>query len=328
MNHLITKYLEGDLTLDEQHELSKWLQSDERNAQTLKTIKAYWNNHKDTLHAEELEVRLRLQQMMGNQAASSTKENHNPSWKGIYRVAAVIAIVLSAVFGVHKYISIDSSESEIAAIRLIEKVSLPGQKIITKLPDGTTVKLNSDSKLIVPEKFEGDRREVTLIGEAFFDVSRDEDHPFVIKTEKLDVTVLGTSFNVKAYGSLTPEVAVKTGKVAVRSSKNEMLKLIPNEMVSYYNDAELHKTIISNNHNPFGWTNQQLVFNDESLNNVLEKISRWYGIEIEKPEGFKTDRKYTATYDNPTIKEVMEVLTYVYDIKYQYNAKEMKILIQ
>ncbi len=83
-------------------------------------------------------------------------------------------------------------------IALIEKVSLPGQKITTILPDGTHVKLNADSKIIVPSRFSGDRREVTLIGEAFFDVARDESKPFLINTENMKVEVLGTSFNVSA----------------------------------------------------------------------------------------------------------------------------------
>src|SRR5690606_21442028 len=103
---------------------------------------------------------------------------------------------------------------------------------------GTVVKLNSNSTIIAPSRFSGDKREVTLIGEGFFEVIKDPSRPFIIKTEKMMIRVLGTSFNVSAYQDGTPQtVAVRTGKVEVQETEGDSrIELEPMEMTRYERD--------------------------------------------------------------------------------------------
>lgn len=313
--------------MDEQHELSKWLQSDERNAETLKQIHTYWHYHKDNLEEEEQEVRSRLHDMMQAEMSSQTQAGKETTWQMVYRIAASIVIVCSLAFMLYQYKTGSAVDSNQIATRLIEKVSLPGQKVTTLLPDGTKVKLNADSKLIVPAQFEGQTREVTLIGEAFFDVKRDEHRPFIIKTDKIDIKVLGTSFNVQAYSDDVPKVAVKSGKVAVKHRDNEGVDLMPDQMV-LLKGSDLIKTSISSLANPFAWTDQRLVFHDESLSQVLKKVSRWYGVQINLKREITLNKKYTANYHNPTLVEMMDVLAFVYDFEYEFSENEQEITIR
>ena len=327
MEHLIYKYLRGDLTLQEQHELSKWLQSDERNVETLKRINSYWHFHKDSLDEEDKEVRLRLMIKM-QEESSKHKGRRRTLYKTLLKIAASVVVVCSLAIGLYKFNLEPQTSKHATEATLVEKVSLPGQRITTVLPDGTKVKLNADSKITVPTKFDGETREITLIGEAFFEVKRDEQHPFIIKTDKIDVKVLGTSFNVQVYDNEEPIIAVKTGKVAVKSIKTEEeINVLPNQMVHLKNE-DLIKSSIPDSFKLFAWTDQQLVFNDESPEEVLKKLSRWYGVEIEVQRGITLNKKFTANYDNPTIIEMMDILAFVYDFKYKYYEKEKRIVVQ
>ena len=101
---------------------------------------------------------------------------------------------------------------------LITKTTTRGQKSTITLTDGSQVRLNSESSLIYPERFEENVRSIQLVGEAFFDVARDENRPFIIKSGEVTTTVLGTSFNVSAFPDEDIEVTVATGKVKVSPS--------------------------------------------------------------------------------------------------------------
>ena len=329
MEQLIIKYLEGNLTLDEQHELSKWIQRDERNAKVFNTLYTYWHNHHDTLDREELEVRLRLLGMMKEGEVQPVRSKRN-RLNVLFKVAAIITIVISSLFGLYLFNARQEPDDRPAdKVTFVEKVSLPGQKITTLLPDGTRVKLNADSRLITPTAFGHDKREVTLIGEAFFEVKRDEARPFIIKTSKVDVQVLGTSFDVKVYQDGTlPLVAVKSGKVAVKSRETEEeIHVVANEMV-FVSENNLVKATIKDSAEPFAWVDKKMVFDNESLSSVLKQISRWYGVEIDISSNITSNKKYTASYQNPTLAEVMDILAFVYDFKYRYDRKENKVTIQ
>lgn len=243
------------------------------------------------------------------------------------KVAATLVLILSISIVIYKIQHAYHQTIEHAELRLIEKTSLPGQKITVTLTDGTVVKLNSDSKIIVPEHFDSNHRIVELVGEAFFDVNRDTERPFIIKTKDLRVEVLGTSFNVKSYDTdIRPMVAVKTGKVAVNKIEgNDAVYLEPNEIVRLTNDGNLSKKAIDNNELVFGWTEQRLVFEETVMEEVFEQLSRWYGVEIIIEEEIENKRPYTASYKNPTVEEVFKSLSHLYQFDYENNGKQIVI---
>ena len=206
---------------------------------------------------------------------------------------------------------------------------MPGQKKTTVLPDGTIVKLNSDSKLIFPTQFVGDKREVVLLGQAFFDVERDETKPFIIKTSDLEVEVLGTSFDVKAYPKESfQHVAVKSGKVKVRSSKSEeSVLLIANEASFQHLNGGIQKLDSFDEEVFFGWFDKKIVFKDNNINEVFSTVERWFGVTIKYPRNQELNNKtYTAKFENPTLDQVLGSIAHVYKFQYETNSNVISIV--
>ncbi len=253
------------------------------------------------------------------------KKGSNGSYSHWWQVAAVVLILaVSALF----FINIGQQEmSADADYETIEKISLPGQKITSVLPDGSLVKMNAGTKIIIPEFFTHEKREVTLSGEAYFEVVKDPTRPFIIKVADFTVEVLGTSFNVKAYENNDDKgVAVKSGRVAVTNlRKNQVINLSRNEMILFDDEGTIEKMPIDEEDLYFGWTDQRMVFKDDSLDDVLHSISNWYGVEMEISEEIDSDKTYTANYKNPVLEEVMESLSHVYNFKYLIDGKTITI---
>lgn len=147
------------------------------------------------------------------------------------------------------------------------------------LSDGTKVWLNSSSVLTFPTVFAGDFRRVQLTGEAFFEVSPDAGHPFIVVTPKMDVKVLGTSFNVSVYED---EEAVHTtllkGRVEVRTGGGEPCELKPGEQ-AYLTGGELTRKEV-NTSQFTSWINGKFMFFNTPLEEISKQISRWYDVDI------------------------------------------------
>ena len=150
----------------------------------------------------------------------------------------------------------------------IQTVSTLAETRTVRLPDGTSVTLNHYSSLSYPERFKSDDREVELSGEAYFEVSKDSKHPFIVQTETIDVQVLGTHFNVDAYPD-NPDVktTLLTGSVAV-SNKNNSVRMVlkPNE-VAIYNKVEqkLTRKVLENAGDEISWRHGEFIFDDLPL---------------------------------------------------------------
>ena len=162
----------------------------------------------------------------------------------------------------------------------VEKTAEWGEKLNLSLPDGTQIKLNSGSHIKFPQSFTVNERRVELKGEAFFDVARNEEKPFIIESGDVQTTVLGTSFNINAY----PEedlvsVSVLTGRVRVTSASNNVY-LTPNEQGVYSrSNGKITKGRVDIDRILF-WKNGILHFEDASLKDVAKSLERWFGVEI------------------------------------------------
>ena len=155
-----------------------------------------------------------------------------------------------------------------------------GGEFNLQLSDNTRVHLNSGSSLRYPVRFAGDIREVFLTGEGFFEVTKDEERPFVVKTEEVDVRVLGTSFNVNAYPD---EKVVATtlveGKIRVGyGSKN--FDLDPGMQFVYDREDKTANVRTVDMELYTSWKDGYYVFYKETLENIMERLVHWYGVEV------------------------------------------------
>ncbi len=323
VDQLIYKYLKGNINLEEQHELSKWMQGDSKNREVLKKLEIYWEEYDSNLREEELAVRRMILSKMEADSTRALKRSHSFT-RYLLRVAAIVVLSLSIGLVLSRYLQKEELPPEVT---WVEKQSKPGQKITTILPDGTRVKLNTDSKIIAPTSFTENYRKVILKGEAFFEVTRNEEKPFIIETENMEIIVLGTSFIVSVYeDQVVNSVSVRSGKVEVKGMHaTNAIQLNQYEATFYQGESEMKKAEIVNPDYVFGWIDQILLFDNHSIEEVLDRISRWYGVNIDLKKNLEQQKRYTASFENPTLKQVMDILAFVYDFDYEINGNELII---
>lgn len=185
------------------------------------------------------------------------------------------------------------------------------------LPDGTSVTLNAGSYLRYPREFITDVRRIEMNGEAFFEVTRDEEKPFLIHTKDADVKVLGTSFNVKAFDmdeQLT--VSVQTGKVQV-DLPEAMMRLLPDEQfVMDKTKGEFQKRNEDARLSTV-WIKGGLYFNRTPIRTVVNELVRMYNRTIEFAPGAEYDDYIYGEHDNKSLEAVLKSIQYSTDIKYR-----------
>ncbi|RED95265.1 FecR domain-containing protein [Marinoscillum furvescens] len=321
MEELIHKYLSSELSEQEEKELRAWLEDDSVNRQVFENITSHWKLSDAQVAQSKSNI---YEKITGTQAVITSS---NKSWKYVWRVAAIVVFMFALGALYDQYGNQRSDIQDVADHVIIEKEAQYGQKLTFQLPDGSVVKLNAGSKLTFPRTFNDESRQVELVGEAFFDVTKNPERPFVITAPQLEVTVLGTSFNVSAYEQASSaSVAVKTGKVAVKNRTGAgSVTLLPLDQVTVQ-DQHLDKNRIPNEDAVFGWMNQILMFDDESFATIASKIERWYDVKIEMQTSVDADKTFTGKYKNPSIKALMESLSYAYD--FNYELKEKTVIIK
>jgi len=326
MEHLISKYLINDLTREEEVKLKSWLEEDALNRKVFENIVADWKLSADEILTSKSAVLDRI-------VNSATPSHELPKERSLGAFDYLIRVAAVMVLGIGLYLVWDATNSaetsHVATQEVqIEKEAANGQKLTFELSDGTIVKLNSGSMLSYPKVFSESKREVTLVGEAFFDVARDESRPFKIKSGEVNVQVLGTSFNVRSYPDAEQiEVAVKTGSVSVESSFSESdVVLVPDEMVVYTTGNNFFdKKRIEDSQQVFGWMDQALIFEDRGIKDIIKELSRWYDVKFEIKRELDYKKAFTARYKNPTLKAVLESLSYAYDFEYEIDGKKVII---
>jgi ferric-dicitrate binding protein FerR (iron transport regulator) len=183
-----------------------------------------------------------------------------------------------------------------------------------ELSDGTTVWLNSGSKIQYPDKFPKGRREVVLEGEAFFDVHSDTSNPFYVDLGRLKVKATGTKFNITNYASEEKSsVYLAEGHVAVIADKDRsevtLGKLKAGELMVYSHSAK--KIVISQAENEkyLGWLQGKLIFRNDYMDQVALRLGRWYNAEIIVEDQELNDFFFTATFRNETLEQALDLLS-------------------
>ncbi|QJW88529.1 iron dicitrate transport regulator FecR [Spirosoma taeanense] len=200
---------------------------------------------------------------------------HRSIWsRPIWRIAAVLLLALGAGWLALRFRGQQPPPGEQTFLTLTTTT----QSLNKTLSDGTKILLNRHSTLHYPATFADDHRDVTLTGEAFFDVSPDATRPFRIQARETTVQVLGTSFNVRAYDA-NVSVAVRTGKVRFAGGRKAVV-LTPNQQATFVAGADTLRQILQVSPNVFAYKTRQLVFDKEPLRNVVQTINTVYQADV------------------------------------------------
>lgn len=204
------------------------------------------------------------------------------------------------------------------------KLEVPrGGECMIKLDDGTKVWVNAETKLKYPVAFVGDRREVVLEGEAFFDVAKNE-KPFIVKTSFGDVRVLGTAFGISAYAS-EPEsyTTLVRGKVSVEREGEKPVVILSGEQVVTFKDGKMIKQEVDVEEF-VGWKDGIYVFKEKSLGEIMKTLERWYNISVDFQDKSLVDLPFTGNlkrYDD--INVFFDALTRTGDMKYRVEGNQV-----
>jgi transmembrane sensor len=240
------------------------------------------------------------------------------TWLAI--AASVSFIVVASYFVVSNYTA-TTRTSTVAAN--VDFTTTRGQKADVILPDGTQVKLNSNSHLTYPEKFDGNTREVALIGEAYFDVTHDPSKPFIVHTNNAETKVLGTSFNVNANAEVVTVTLVE-GKVNV-STPGGNATLLPNEQASITSGSKDIVTRSVDVAEYTAWVNNRLIFDNMRLEDAFAILENWYNVDITVSNEAIKDCVITAKYENESLENVLNSFQFMLKMDYTINKHVVTI---
>lgn len=236
-----------------------------------------------------------------------------------FATAAAVALLCLSVWTAYLYMQPVAMQT----------VSTLAETRTVNLPDGTSVTLNHYSTLTYPERFKTDNREVELNGEAYFEVSKDKKHPFIVQTEAVDVRVLGTQFNVDAYRD-SPDVrtTLLTGSVAVSNKSNsEHMILKPNE-IAIYNKVEkkLTRKLLEDATDEISWRHGEFIFDDVPLRDIARELSNSFGTTIQITDSTLQNYRISARFRNgEDLETILSVLQDAGYFNYSHNNKQITI---
>lgn len=188
------------------------------------------------------------------------------------------------------------------------------------LEDGTHVWINANSQLKFPIKFKDNERRVYLEGEAYFEVAHEAGRPFFVESKGNEVKVLGTHFNINAYGT-NVRTTLSSGRVQVSHSGNVVV-LEPGEYANLVGE-QLRKGKADLEHD-LSWHNNQFYFKKETIVEIASTLSKWYDIQVKFKKDVALDKVYTGNFKRDVkLSEVLEMLTYVCDLKFEFQGKEL-----
>ncbi len=359
---LLTRKLSGEATDNELKELDLLLSNPDLEILS-ETISTLWHQHQSIDNSKSFEgfnvLVSKIQEKgiifdLSSQGGSTSSLQEKRTsrlfpvkwWAGISSIAAIISAIV--------FITINNNNnnniSKDHPVSLTSQVTTrPGSRTQLRLPDGTSVWLNASSDLTYDKDFGKNLREVNLSGEAFFDVTKDSAHPFVIHTREINIKVLGTQFNVKAYPEdQYTETSLIQGRVEViiKSRPNEKHFLKPNEKMLVRNDlpeelpAKKQKEVlplistealtydsVDNSFIETSWIDNHLIFHqNETFAEIAPKLERWYGVHIIfENQKIATEYRPFASFTNATITQVLDELKLAYKFNYKINENEITI---
>jgi transmembrane sensor len=325
---LIARFLRNEVNEQERTAVLAYLQSsapDDVVAQTI--FEKSWEREEDA--AENLSPLLyeRLQSRLD----IPTQKTYI-SRPVVYRMAASFLLLAACIYGVTTYWQ--HVLNIIDPVHYVTRETYSGQRMEFKLPDGSHIVLNAGSKLTYPDKFRNGKRDISLEGEAFFEVVRDEQKPFIVRTGHMRTQVLGTSFNIQAYpNEHTMRVSVLTGKVAVSLYKDsvdatpeQQQLLTVNEQVYFDRvTGAFEKQYVSAV--PFvAWTEGKLILRNASFREIAHTLERWYNVKIELHPAAGEGCRFTANFgENTALRDVLEMLHITNHIQYSIEANSVKL---
>ncbi|WP_330941618.1 FecR family protein [Bacteroides sp. MSB163] len=328
IDELISTFLAEGLEVNALEELKTWIAESEENRVYFMKCQEIWFSAVQENGGEYYDQEKafeRFEKRLERQKAEKRKTK-NFVWRSLYKYAAAILLL-----GFISYFSYQKGEDNLRnALAEIEVEAPAGSQTRLHLPDGTTVLLNSDSRITYAQDFGVNSREVTLQGEGYFEVAHNRKIPFYVRTEDVQVRVLGTKFNFRDY----PEdgevvVSLIEGKVALKNKIRQEadLVLIPDEQMVLDKKEKVMKKESINAQTVLRWAEGCLSFDETPLLEVAKILERSYGVKIEFTEESLKELRFYGNFNRTKqgINDILDALSATG--KVHYTLKGEKIVL-
>jgi len=310
---LIARILSNEATDEEQKHATTLLQTDATFKQAFEESKRIWEHAQIMDDAVDLDAAWEKFYPKLRQIPKQSSRPYQYLWKV---AAAIVFLAGGGLFFTKLYLDTNVVSVYTAANEIKE----------VTLPDGSTVTLNHLSGITYESKFNGDERLVKLTGEAFFDVKRDENKPFVVQTQYSTTKVLGTSFNLKADSATgLVQLAVASGKVKFISVNAKEELLLTAGQGAYITNKGTTISANTPDANTLAWKNRKLLFNDASFKEVVTAVEKYFNIHIQVMNDPIFACRITAEFDDPKLSEVMDIISKTLQLNYTIQDRTVTV---
>lgn len=345
----IVNYLSGELSNNETEILNRWLEKSEIHKLIFDQFSDIWKASSHNYLSKQIDADKAWKDLQ-IQINIQDKNTSKFVWNEIIRIAAVFVIAL--FMGGLGYYFIDQKKETIADPLFVEYVSPLGSRSSVILADGSKVWLNAGSTLKYKNTYGINNRDLQLTGEAFFEVEKNKELPFVVKTSEIDIIALGTKFNVKAYceektiETTLIEGSVKLESTTVNLQKNILLK--PNDKAVFTKSKQSIELASQQNQNInqesapakpkleiiesvepepiISWKDQRWIINNEKLGDLAVKLERRFDVSFVFDNDLIKDYSFRGTLEDETLGQIMEAIKFSSPIKYLIDKKTVYIM--
>lgn len=319
---MLIRYLSGEASPEEVRQVKAWVEANEQTRALFEQYALLWQKSAGLKEATLFDAEKDWQEVKTQINAAKTKQpgDHRPVIRSLshqfIKIAAMLVFTISLGWLAYSLSHKIGAAKEIVASANTQPVQLT-------LPDGTKVILNKHSSLTYHKDFDGQTRKVRLKGEAFFDVVKNPQKPFLISTGNTQTEVLGTSFNIYQNDQRVV-LSVVTGIVAFYDGRNEQKVTVTAGQQADYLDGSIHKTI-TQNPNFLSWRTGVLIFRNTPLAQVLSDLNKHYQQQLVLETNNLATCTLTSTFKGQTFEQVLEELQLVLPVS--ISRKDKKTII-
>ncbi len=304
---IISRYLSKEAAPEEVKKLESWISVTPENFKSFLAQKNLWEIGHPAFDPDGIDVDSAQGKVMEQIRNKDQAVVAHPklSFLHYWQQAAAILLLPLLMLSAYLYLKPDRLIAE-----TYQELFTPyGTWSVVNLPDGSKVWLNAGSSLKYPSRFHGKERVVRMKGEAYFEVESDKEHPFIVKTEKLQVKATGTAFNVNAYAmDDVTAVTLIRGKVAITFDKKKTISLLPGEKIDYNQTTSSYSVNKTNTYKWYSWKDGILIFRDDPLEYVFKRLGQTYNVEFILKDTELGKYSYKATFEGESLNEILRLL--------------------
>jgi len=317
---LIARSFTGELTEEESVHLNSWKAAEESNLATYNDFVGIWK-HSNRL---ALPSQIDLSKSLATTREKAGIDKRQIKWLPVFAQIAAVLILALLFSALYNQFLVPKSQEKIETLVYQQVKASYGTQSRVELADGSVVYLNSGSTLRFPNSFSGMKtRNVELTGEGHFSVTKNREQPFVVDIHKMQIKVLGTTFNIDAYPNNSAfTIALVEGSIQLQQKSGEDIKdlvaMKPNQ-VAFYNQSENELSLKTEDDlsKYTAWTEGKIVFSNDPINTVIQKLEDWYNVDIELTDKKLEIYRFTGTFIEEPLEQVLNILNLTSHMQYK-----------